>query len=61
MRFKMSIDASMTYHGQLPYQLDVPDLDVYCYLEPFYSDHRKVTLKLSDGSKFHFDSMDPLY
>ncbi|KAG5409940.1 hypothetical protein IGI04_006259 [Brassica rapa subsp. trilocularis] len=35
MRFKISIDASMTYH--------VPDLD------PFYSDHRKVTLKLSDG------------
>ncbi|KAG2308085.1 hypothetical protein Bca52824_027833 [Brassica carinata] len=38
------------------------DLDVYCYLEPLYNDHRKLRLKLSDsdGSKFHFDSMDPL-
>lgn len=47
--------------GAFYLRLTGTDVDVYRYLEPLYNDYRKVRQKLSDGSKFHFLSIDPLY
>lgn len=47
--------------GAFYLRLTGSDVDVYRYLEPLYNDYRKVRQKLSDGSKFHFLSKDPLY